>query len=273
MSKTTPKGGNQTRYNWEEIRQQWEAGAPVRKIAALHGCASSGIYLKINNEGWNPGSRVKADRLRKAVQLGIAGIDVEAVESPNVGVREGEGIKSIGKGRSVGQPMGEIHADQEVLSKFGATTGLRAPEADAVFLQAATEIELMARHRKTISRAAMAAENILTRLHALVVEGHASDVITFQTKKGEAYHRVAFLGDRESVSDALLKCTNTIAKLIPLERQAHGLQDKNEDDHITRVTLNMPNVKVVSVDGKGKIVSSYERPAPIDVTPESSTNH
>jgi hypothetical protein len=242
-----------TVYDWEKIRAQVESGTPIPKVAALHGCAVTGIYRRRKREGWTPVPSVTKDKI-------VAQVNKQATDTDKITG------KPIPKGRSIGQPMGELGADDELRSQFGAVTGLSAPEAGAVLNQAATEIQVMREHRRVISRASVVAENILTRLHALVVDGVASDVITFKTKNGEAYHRVPFLGDRESVSDALIKCANTISKLIPLERQAHGLVDQNKSDELPRVTFNMPDVKVISVDGHGKVVKAEDRPAPIEGT-------
>jgi len=237
--------------DWVTLRAQWEAGTPVAKLVAEHGISSSRIHQVKKRDQWTPMSRKAKGEL-------------VAASSPNGDAQAETGIKHIGKGRSIGQPMGEIGADTEALSKFGALAGLSAPEEAAVIRQAGTEIELMRQHRAIISRASVVAEHILTRLHALVVEGHAADVITFTTKAGGAHHRVAFLGDRESVSDALLKCANAISKLVPLERQAHGLQDADKSAELPRVVFNMPGVRVISVDGKGKVVRAEDRPALID---------
>lgn len=244
--------------NWVTVKAQWQAGTPTRKLAERHKVSVSTINRRVRLEQWTPTTA----RAKKAMVA--EGISAEATSVPNVDASNGSGIRTIGKGRSIGQPMGDTHKDTELLSKFGAVSGLSAPETKAVIDQAITEIELMRRHRGVVARASIVAENILTRLHALIVEGTAADVITFQTKTGEAYHRVPFLGDRESVSDALLKCANAISKLIPLERQAHGLTDSSVDDKLPQVVFNMPGVRVISVDGKGKITAYEDQPALIE---------
>ena len=238
---------NQSTVDWVTLRAQWEAGTPNAKLAENHGISTSRIGQVKRKEQW---TRVLKNRVKASVSNGDA--------------KENNGIKTIGKGRSIGQPMGEIGADTEALSQSHTVTDLSAPEQRAVLLQATTEIELMKTHRRLISRASVIAENILVRIHSLVVDGVASDVITFKTKTGEAYHRVPFLGDRESVSDALLKCANAISKLVPLERQAHGLTDASKDDKLPTIHFNMPNVKVISVDGRGKVVKAEEMPAQIE---------
>ena len=243
--------------DWITIQAEWAAGTPTRKIAAKHGTTVSGINKRKRKEGWTPTTA----RLKRAI---VQGKRLESVSIPNGDSIREDGIKAIGKGRSIGQPMGEIGKDTELLPKFSAVSQLSAPDQRAVTEQAATEIELMRQHRQVVGRASVVAENILVRLHALVVEGQAADVITFETKKGEAHLRVPFLGDRESVSDALLKCANAISKLIPLERQAHGLVDENKDKTLPQVVFNMPGVRVISVDGKGRIQSYEDQPAAIE---------
>ena len=242
-----------TKFDWTTIRAEVEAGTPVSKVARSHGCTIQAIYRRRKNENWTPAPKVTKD-----------GLVAKALK--NTSEQDQITGKPIPKGRSIGQPLGEVGADGDAISKFSAITGLSVPETEAVIGQAATEIELTKQHSRLLSRASVVAENILTRLHALVVDGVASDVITFKTKQGEAYHRVPFLGDRESVSDALIKCANAMSKLIPLERQAHGLVDHSKTDELPRVTFNMPNVKVVSVDGHGKVVRTEDRPAPIEGT-------
>lgn len=249
---------NANNHDWVAMRAEYEAGTPVAKTALKHGVSRTAIYLHKAAESWTPSAVAIKDKLVEN-KTGITAASV-----PNGDASNGSGIKTIGKGRSIGQPIGDEGKDLELLPKFRALAGLSAPEQTAVNDQAATEIELMRQHRQVIGRASVVAENILTRLHALVVEGTAADVITFQTKKGEAFHRVPFLGDRESVSDALLKCANAISKLIPMERQAHGLRDKDVATQLPQVIFNMPNIRVISVDGKGKVVSTEDRPALIN---------
>ncbi len=251
--------------DWVTARIDWEAGMPVSKIASKQGVSRSRVYQVKSRDAWVPRLRSAVRDVIKTIRTGRPeATKIEATSSPNVDAAEGSGIKAIGKGRSIGQPMGEKGMDRDLLSKFGALSGLSTPEVKAVLAQASTEIELMKVHRTVIARASVVAENILTRLHALVVEGVAADVITFKTKTGQAYHRVAFLGDRESVSDALLKCANALSKLVPLERQAHGLMDKEAGTALPHITLSMPNVRVVSVDGRGKVIGKQDVPALIE---------
>ena len=242
---------NGKNVNWVSIRAKWEAGTPVRKLADAHRISVSRIHQVKRKQAWTPKSR--ADKG-----------EIVAASTHNVDAKQNDGVKAIGKGRSIGQPLGDEGRDQELLSDLGALlTGRPPEEGKAILDQAATEIELMRQHRGTISRASLVAENILNRLYALVIDGQAADVITFETKRGEAYHRVPFLGDRESVSDALLKCVNAISKLVPLERQAHGLTDE-QTDKLPTINFNMPGLQVINVDGKGQIIKKVAIPAPID---------
>lgn len=226
--------------NWITVRAEWEAGTPVAKLSVIHGISKQRIYQVKSKQQWTP--------CTKQIKTSIV-----AASTTSVDAKQNNGIKTIGAGRSIGQPIGDEGRDTELLSDFQALVSDSAPDARAVLDQAATEIELMRQHRTTISRAGAICDNILLRLHALVVDGQSADVITFKTKKGEAYHRVPFLGDRESVSDAILKLTNAISKLVPLERQAHGLKD-DVTDKLPTIMFVTPTIKVISVDGKGQII-------------------
>lgn len=232
--------GQSKNVDWITLRAEWEAGTPVGKLSMAHGISRSRIHQVKNKQGWIPKTTPLKD-------------SVVAASVDNVDPKDKKPVKTIPKGRSIGQPIGEEGRDREMLSQFQALVDGSPPDAKAVLHQAATEIELMKQHRTTISRASVIADHILTRLYALLVDGQASDVITFKTKTGEAYHRVAFLGDRESVSDALLKCANVISKLVPLERQAHGLKD-NTAEKLPTIIFKTPLVKIISVDGKGQII-------------------
>lgn len=250
MGKRT-KPVNRSKFDWVKIRAEWEAGGNTASIAKEHGCSSAAISQHKMKDGWTPKHRIQVKRLK----TGMLADELEGVTDENKGEN-----KDIPRGRSIGQPLGEIGADKKALSQISALTNLSTPEVEAITKQAIKEIEITKIHRRVISRASVIAEAILVRIHALVIDGVASDVITFKTKDGQAYHRVPFLGDRESVSDALLKCANAISKLVPLERQAHGLTDNDQSDKLPIIHFNMPNVKVVSVDGHGKVVP----PAMID---------
>jgi hypothetical protein len=244
---------------WETLKAQYEAGTPMAALSRQHSVSVQGIQLHKKAEGWTPQNKALKSCIVKAALL-----DVNTKDN-HKGVARGEDVSFH---RSAGQPIGKEGTDREFLSKFGALVNSSAPEAKAVLDQAGQEIALMKQHQTIVARASIVAENILTRLHALVVEGTAADVITFETKTGKAYHRVPFLGDRESVSDALLKCANAISKLIPLQRQAHGLTE-DKGAILPSVTLIMPNIKVISVDGTGKIIRGGLNGAaePIDVSP------
>jgi len=232
--------GQSKNVDWITLRAEWEAGTPPGKLSLLHGISTGRIHQVKKEQRWTP----------KTTPLKTAAVKAS---THNVDPKHRKPGKDIPKGRSIGQPIGEQGRDRELLSQFEALIDGSAPDAKAVLDQAATEIELMKQHRVTISRASVIADHILTRLYALLVDGVASDVITFKTKAGEAYHRVAFLGDRESVSDALLKCANVISKLVPLERQAHGLKGE-VTDKLPTIIFNTPKVKIISVDGRGQII-------------------
>ena len=232
--------GKAKSVDWITLRAEWEAGKPAGKLSLAHGISRSRIHQVKREQQWVPRTTLLKDK-------------VVAASVDNVDANGSKRSKTIPAGRSIGQPIGEEGRDRNLLSEFQALLDGSAPDAQAVLDQAATEIELMKQHRRTISRASVIADHILTRLYALLVDGVASDVITFKTKAGEAYHRVAFLGDRESVSDALLKCANVISKLVPLERQAHGLKG-DEVDKLPTIIFKTPMVKIISVDGKGQII-------------------
>ena len=128
-----------------------------------------------------------------------------------------------------------------------------SPEDTAIVEKVLRDVEVVARHKARLHNLGQITDEIVARLYALLCEGSAADVITFRTKKGgPAYHRIPFLGDRESVSDALLKIANAMSRILPLERQAHGLE--SSEDRKQPVILNVGGITVQSEDGRARLI-------------------
>jgi len=93
------------------------------------------------------------------------------------------------------------------LAADSVSCGSRSDE-DLVQSAATAGVAVVLRHRQALLDGISAAKLLAAQLHLLALN-----------KPGE----VAFLGPKETIADALLKVANSLARMVPLERTAYGL--------------------------------------------------
>lgn len=184
--------GKTKRYSkatWEAIKAEYEAGIlSLAAIAAKYGPADSTIHTRAQRYGWKRDLSADVSRARQqALVYETAGINTE-------------------------NPDG---------SSGGAN--VPAPE-DVVKAAARSQVDVVRSHRKRIARLHGICDALADTLEAILsgkVEGK-----TIDTKAGPKVV-YPFMGAYETISDLWMKLVQGQSKLIPLERQAFGL-DKDE---------------------------------------------
>lgn len=107
---------------------------------------------------------------------------------------------------------------REKLVREDGSQNQRASDAEVVEAAANRGSEVVQAHRRDILQLHRAKRILATRLEAY---------LSGETPDGP------FMGDKESPADVLEKLSRVNSRLIPLERQAHNLDDENPQDGIT----------------------------------------
>ena len=195
--------------DWIKAERFWRAGVLTNEaIAAKCGCSRQAIDKKSKEKGW---TRNLQSSIRKVAsrKLKDATLPKSAVSKPS------EPAKQSGAPPIVSAPVApaDVHA--------------REREDEALVEAAARElVEVTQVHRVEAARLIGIVRELGGKL-ADLVGGHA---VAFEanTKDGSKV-RVPFLGDHESVSDALGKVTRALKHLVDIERKAFAM-DAPEDN-------------------------------------------
>ena len=199
------------KIDWAKAERFYSAGIiSVQAIADKLGCTRQGVYKKAKEKGWtrNLSPRVQSVVTRKLDNEPDCQLPTSAtVNEP------GEPGKHTDAPHTVSAPV-----DIE---------GVHAREDEALVEAAAREIVSVTRaHRVEAARLIGIARDLGGKLMDLI-EGRAPGFVV-NTKDGTKV-RVAFLGEHESVSDALGKVTRALKHLVDIERKAFAM-DAPEDN-------------------------------------------
>lgn len=175
--------------DWEKIETEFRAGVrSLRDIAAEHGTTHTTIRTKADKEGWtrDKQGKIKARRL-ELLSRAVVSIPLST-----------EGKK----------------ADQEVI------------EANAL-----TQTNVILAHRKDIRQVRKVAAGLVEELEAISANRVELETIgeelrnpdLSRDKKNEIYNSVIGFSGRV---DAVKKLAETVKLLIPLEREAFGIESK-----------------------------------------------
>ena len=201
---------NARRYDqkvWNAIYREYRAGQlSLCEISQRFGPASSTIVDRAKRRGW--GERDLSHKVRESVRAKLTA-DALKEEPP---------LK--------GRPKPE-NSDRK--------TGTEGAREDAAIIEAAAErgAEVVRRHRRHLRELYEVATELLAKLKGVVQgkeQGFEVPVIQFGKATGEKRITFPFLGQNESISDALAKMSQATARFIPLERQAFNLDDRDSED-------------------------------------------
>ena len=268
MSRTEENPANQA--TWDEIRARFEAGVNIAQLARDSGIKASAIGYRRRKEKWEvtqqheKNLRVWENLPRVSQELQSATDEAELTEVE----------KWYGKCLDTGSPDPEgtrldpTPAGDEAPLCEVAKSAPKQPELDPLTREVAKEIALLVDHQKQVGRARMIATDIISRLEEVLIKGETRSTIRIRQARDGKEFLLPFLGHRESVSDALVKVASALQRLVPLERQAHGLLPKEQDaGNAPAVTVNIGSFQVGKrpadgMDAKkaGRVIESEASP-------------
>lgn len=228
MSRTDDDGVNNP--DWDGIRARFEAGVSIAQLCRDTGLSRSQIGYRRRKEKWEVTQQHEKnlrvwENLPKVKEQLEEDAESAIPEDGEIGVDyrlSWGGVRAPGTGRAPKPGSGQ--------------------ELDPLTREVAKEIALLMDHQRQVGRARSLVTDIITRLEDVLIKGEVNTSIRVrQTASGKEY-LLPFLGHRESVSDALVKVANALQRLVPLERQAHGLLPKEQDaGNAPAVTVNIGN--------------------------------
>ena len=197
--------------DWLKAERFYRAGViSVEAIAQKCGCTRQAVYLKAKENGWK---RDLAPKIRKLVKRKL-----DKKPDCKVCTEATPTERRLPEKDSVAPPTVSAPVD---------IADVHAREDEALVEAAAREIVTVTRaHRIEAARLIDIARDLGGKL-ADLVHGRA---VAFEAKtKDGSRVRVAFLGEHESVSDALGKVTRALKHLVDIERKAFAM-DAPEDN-------------------------------------------
>ena len=199
--------------DWLKAERFYRAGViSVQAIAEKVGCTRQAVYLKAQQSGW---VRDLAPKIRKLVKRKLdkkpdCKVDKEpAPTEPRQPKKESEAPHNT----SAPVDSGDVHARERLDEAL--------VEAAAREIVAVTQV-----HRVEAARLMGIARDLGGKLVDLI-EGRATG-FEVNVKDGSKV-RLSFLGEHESVSDALGKVTRALKHLVDIERKAFAM-DAPEDN-------------------------------------------
>lgn len=235
---------NARRYDqkvWNAIYREYRAGQlSLCEISQRFGPASSTIVDRAKRRGW--GERDLSHKVRESVRAKLQADALLPIEEDDGNlvkpIKAGAAVKkgdAITAGDAVGD-VGEEPSTKTSKPKYSdRKTGAEGAREDSAIIEAAAErgAEVVRRHRRHLRELYEVATELLAKLKGVVQgkeQGFEVPVIQFGKATGEKRITFPFLGQNESISDALAKMSQATARFIPLERQAFNLDDRDSED-------------------------------------------
>ena len=234
---------NARRYDqkvWNAIYREYRAGQlSLCEISQRFGPASSTIVDRAKRRGW--GERDLSHKVRESVRAKLTAdalleedVDGKLVKpiKPGAAVKRGDAITA---GDAVGDVGEEPSTETSKPKYFDRKTGAAGAREDTAIIEAAGErgAEVVRRHRRHLRELHEVATGLLAKLKAVLAgteQGFEVPVIQFGKTTGETRITFPFLGEKESLTDALAKMSQATARYIPLERQAFNLDAGDSED-------------------------------------------
>jgi hypothetical protein len=262
---------------WNAIYREYRAGQlTLCEISLRFGPASCTIIERAKRRGW--GERDLSHKVREGVR---AKLTADALLEEDV---DGKLIRPVEAGAAVrrgdvllagDQPGEEPALKGQPKSKYSdRSRNAEGAREDTAIIEAAAErgAEVVRRHRLHLRELHEVATGLLAKLKAVLAgkeQGFEVPVIQFGKATGEKRITFPFLGQNESLTDALAKVSQATARFIPLERQAFNLDDRDSEDR-DRVRLEdrlkqyakeeQATVEKVADQGGPKVVPFKPRP-------------
>ncbi len=200
--------------DWTKAERFYRAGViSVEAIAEKLGCTRQAIYFKAKQNGWKRDLQTKVRKIVKAKLDKRPDCKIDKAPTPT---EASEPTKDSEAPHNVSAPVdsADVHARERL--------------DEALVEAAAREIVMVTQaHRVAAARLMGIARDLGGKLVELI-EGRATG-FEVDVKDGSKKVRVSFLGEHESVSDALGKVTRALKHLVDIERKAFAM-DAPEDN-------------------------------------------
>ena len=240
------------KIDWAKAERFYRAGViRVEAIAEKLGCSKQAIYRKAKEKGWTRNLKSEIDKVTSARFVNKPECQLTGGEPVN---KPGEADEQSGAPPNVSAPVDapDVHARERM---------------DAALVEAAAReiVAVTQAHRVEAARLMGIARDFGAKL-ADLVHGRA---VAFEAKtKDGTKVRVAFLGEHESVSDALGKVTRALKHLVDIERKAFAMDadednpDANRRDFVPLEERLATYRREEAVAEADNVVKLPERPAP-----------
>lgn len=203
-----PKGGKPT-------RAKGKAGAKTKKTKST--ASAPRPAPEANSEALEPKAKRHVDWESIEAQYIANQLSVRAIANAHGIAESGIRKKAAAEGwqRALSDKVRKVIRENLVRSD-GAQSGAQKTDRELIAAAALVGADIITSHRKSLQQLHDIKKKLAGRL-AAVIDGNEPD--------GPC------LGSRETPSNMLLTLSRVTALLIPLERQAHNLDDGQTDDH------------------------------------------
>ena len=235
---------------WNTIYREYRAGQlSISEISLRFGPASCTIVDRAKRRGW--GERDLSHKVRQSVRAKLAADALFPIEGkedhsdvphkPTRSTTTDQLVASDKKdgGRKQGEHPGAVAEEPSLKTSkpeySDRKTGAAGAHEDKAIIEAAGErgAEVVRRHRRHLRELHAVATKLLDKLKGLIAGtemGFEVPIFEFGKDTGKTRVTFPFLGKNESVSDALAKVSQATARVVPLERQAFNLDDRDSED-------------------------------------------
>lgn len=236
---------------WQQIRALFECGFSVAYLATRFEVPRRTIEHHKTTGAWRR-------QEREVLELLMQGVNAPSPEHFAELIAAGE-LAELFPGTQ--EPGREIAiADDTVPAETVPTEALpKEMRQAAVAERVKLGLALIHEHKTMLSRIRGVHGAMLTRLETLMRDGTADVVVTPSVVEGgRETVRIAWLGQRESLHDVLVKLSLTANKLVDLERKVFGLRDSDG------VTGKRPLIVNITLPARGVTVDSTAVEVPSD---------
>lgn len=182
-----------------EFEAEYRAGGNIEALAEKYGISKATAYRHVKKGGW---TRSATRRVRDERQSALSAGDGE-IDLFNGETGEACGAPAEGDGPSCAR------------ARESERTSARLSAQDAAVRAAATaQVAIVRRHRQTLGRLNGIVETLARRMEAMLSDPEAARVP---------------MGPKDTIGGLLESLTRALAKTIPLERQAFGIDADEEE--------------------------------------------
>lgn len=203
-------------FDWPAIRRDWETGKYTNaELARYYGCTDTAIRKRVVREGW---TRDLVPDVYKRTRQKVVRDTVRA---------------------NLEAEPGKAHGDDEVVEAVAEHNAgvIKGHRNDIAQARTITQLLLMELHAETTN----------VELYQGLVEGHITD----QQIQGQAAHMLRKAISLPQRATTMKDLSQSLQRLITLERQAHNIDDDGTDEDPLEQVLRAIDGRTKGIDGYG----------------------